>query len=273
MEEIVDTHAHLSERKDDGLIPYAQKNGLRYTIDELLENMRGHHIRRGLLLSPPLKRGSPLPNTDVLRLCARSEKMLAPVVTVEPSIKEAKAALKLAEENWKDVKAFKIRLGYVKASAASKVFDSVYDFAESKRLPVMFHTGDTATSNGDLTSSHPLTLDRLANKRDELRIVLCHFGNPWFEDTAELIYKHSNVYADTSGLITGGAYREKHAEWVARKISEAVYFASGAEKIFFGTDYPVSKHSESLDLIRRLEIDEEDKARILSRNAIRVYNL
>src|SRR5881396_868627 len=264
---------HLSEHRDDLLNLFAQKNGLRYTLDELMDTMRRHKIMRGLLLSPPLRGGVPLPNQNVITLCRRSRRVLAPVITVEPTAKEVKAAVKLAEENRKEVKGFKIRLGYVKASADSPVFDRLYDYAESEGLPVLFHTGDTAFSTGDLSRSHPLTLDGLANKREELTIILCNFGNPWLEDVAELIYKHPNVYADISGLVTGGAYAEKYAGWLARKISEAIYFAGGADKVIFGTDYPVTKHADTLALVRRLEVDERDKEKILWRNAERVFGL
>ncbi len=273
LQEIIDAHTHLSERRDDALNRFARNNGLRYTLDELLGTMRRYKIARGLLLSPPLQGGVPLPNNEVIRLCGRSGGRLAPVITVEPALKEVKAALKLAEENRRVVKAFKVRLGYVKASAESPVFDRLYNYAESEGLPVLFHTGDTAFSTGDLARSHPLTLDGLANKREELVIVVCHFGNPWFEDVAELIYKHPNVYADISGLTTGGAYAEKYAEWLAKKISEAVYFAAGAEKIIFGTDYPITKHSETLTLVKKLEVDESDKEKILHLNAERVFGL
>ena len=271
---IIDAHVHLSERRDDALTRFAQLNGLSYTLDELLGTMRKHNVERGLLLSPPLQGAAILPNDEVIRLCRRSKEMLAPVVTVEPTAKDVKAAIKLAEENRKDVNAFKIRLGYVKASADSPVFDELYDYTESKRLPVLFHTGDTAFSTGDLARSHPLTLDRLANQREELTIILCHFGNPWFDDVAELIYKHPNVYTDVSGLITGGnKYAEKYSDWLAKKISEAIYIAGGAEKVIFGTDYPVTKHSDTLALVKKLEINEGDKEMILWRNAERVFSL
>jgi uncharacterized protein len=248
-------------------------NELRYTLDELLGVMRTNNISRGLLLSPPLEGSGSLPNDEIVKLCRRSGGMLAPVITAEPTVKGVKAAVKLAEENKREVKAFKVRLGYVKATAESLVFESLYDFAEAEGLPVLFHTGDTAFSTGDLARCHPLTLDGLANKRERLTMVLCHFGNPWFEDVAELIYKHPNVYTDISGLTTGGAYAEKYAEWLAKKISEAIYFAAGAEKIIFGTDYPVTRHSQTLALVRRLEVDEQDKEKILFHNAARVFNL
>lgn len=262
----------MSEDRDDALVSFAKKNGLSYTVEELLSSMRTHKIEHGLLLSPPLQRGNSLPNETILRLCEKCEGLLSPVVTVEPTSANVKRAVRLAEAN-RNVKAFKIRLGYVKASADNKIFSPLYDYAESKHLPVLFHTGDTAFSTGDLALSHPLTLDRVANQREKLPIVLCHFGNPWFEDVAELIYKHPNVYADTSGLITSGEYPEKYSDWVARKISEAVYFAGHADRILFGTDYPVSKHSESLELIKKLDIDERDKEKILGSNAERLFHL
>jgi uncharacterized protein len=273
LQKIIDAHIHLSERPNDALIRFARTNGLRYDMDELLGIMRSLGVERGLLLSPPLQGATILSNNEIVNLCRRSRGMLSPVITVEPTAKEVKAAIKLAEENRKEVKAFKIRLGYVKASAESPVFSVLYDYAESKRLPVLFHTGDTAFSTGDLARSHPLTLDALANKREEMTIVLCHFGNPWFEDAAELIYKHPKVYADVSGLTTGGAYAEKYSEWLAKKISEAIYFAGNAEKVIFGTDYPVTKHDQVLALVKRLEIDEHDKEKILWRNAERVFGL
>jgi len=274
LQKIIDAHIHLSERQDDDLNRFAKANGLGYTLDSLLGDMRTNGVEHGLLLSPPLHGSGPLPNEDVMRLCRRSQGMLSPVVTVEPTKKEAKAAVDFAEVNRKDVKGFKVRLGYVKASADSSVFNALYDYAEAEDLPVLFHTGDTASDTGDLARSHPLTLDALANKREELTIVLCHFGNPWFEDAAELIYKHPKVYADISGLTTGGgAYAEKFAEWLAKKISEAIYFTGGPEKVIFGTDYPITSFSDAIDLVRRLEVDEGDKGMILWRNAKQVFHL
>ena len=274
MPKVIDAHIHLSERRDDALVRFAEMNSLTYTLEGLLESMRESSVRRGLLLSPPMKNGAPLPNEKVIELCRRSGGLLSPVVTVEPSAKEVKAAIRLAEMERKEVKAFKIRLGYVKASALSPTFEALYDYAEAEGIPVMFHTGDTVTSTGDLAKSHPLTLDALANLREELTIILCHFGNPWFEDVAELIYKHAKVYADISGLTTGGgAYPDKFAGWLARKISEAIYFAGGPEKIIFGTDYPITAYSDALDLVRRLDVDDGDREMILWRNAETVFGL
>ena len=221
---------------------------MEYTLSELLELMGENDVERGLLLSPPLKGNTIAPNSRIVELCRKSKDKLFPVLTAEPSREEVSSVLKIANENDGYVKGFKIRLGYVQVYADDPIFDPIYEYAESKNLPVMFHTGDTAFPDGSLVHAHPLTLDRLANKRQDLSIVICHFGNPWMTDVGELIYKHANVYADISGLVLGGGgkYSDLYLESIAAKISDAIYFAGGVDKVIFGTDYPVETFSAGL---------------------------
>ncbi len=271
---IIDAHTHLSERKDDRLNVYADRNGLKYNLEELLRLMKLDGVALGLLLSSITERGVPFPNEHVLKLCARSRGRLFPVVTVEPSPKKVREAVQLAEQNDGLVRAFKIMLGYGDVVAVDSVFNPLYDYAVSAGLAVMFHTGDTADVKGKLVHSHPLTLDALANERGDLKIVACHFGNPWIEDVAELIYKHPNVYADISGLVVGGSkYIEQYTDWLAERLSRAIYFAGGADKVIFGSDYPVTQPSKAISLVGKLEIDSRDRERILSENARKVFRL
>lgn len=274
MSGIIDAHVHLSGRKDDRLNVYAERNGLKYSLDELLQQMNQNKVVLGLLLSPLVGKGVPLPNDAVLEICAKSRGKLAPVLTVEPNPEAVKNATRQAEDNFGLVKGFKVMLGYERVYADDPVFNPLYDYAESIGLPVMYHTGDTADANGSLIHAHPLTLDALANKRSGLKVIACHFGNPWIDDVAELIYKHDNVYADISGLIVGGSrYIEQYMDWLASRLSRAIYFAGGADKVIFGTDYPVTTHSLAFSLVKKLEIDAKDRGRILSKNARKVFRL
>ncbi len=270
---IVDAHIHCSELPDDSLLLYAKFNGLEYTLSELLGLMEENGVEEGLLLSPPLKSGAPAPNSKIIELCRKSNEVLFPVLTVEPEKASVLHALEEAKEHKGYVKGFKIRLGYVEVYSNDPVFDPLYDFAEAENLPVMFHTGDTATATGSLKHAHPLTIDPLANARPEMKIVICHFGNPWISDVAELIYKHPNVFADISGLVAGdGAkYAVKYMESLSNKLSDAIYFAGGVEKVIFGTDYPVETYSMGLALVRKLKIDEGDMQKILRENALKVF--
>jgi hypothetical protein len=46
-------------------------------------------------------------------------------------------------------------------------------------------------------------VDDVAVDYPDVKFVICHLGNPWFQDTAEVLYKNDNVYADISGLTLG----------------------------------------------------------------------
>jgi uncharacterized protein len=272
---VIDAHVHCSDkRRDDRLRPYAKLNGLRYDLDELLEQMEQNGVASALLLSPPMRGGAPLPNKEVLGLCERSGGRLLPIFTVEPEKGAVGQAVRLAEERRGYVRGFKIWLGYRRVFAGDPVFSPLYDYAEDRKLPVLFHTGDTASSTGSLLHAHPLTLDEVANQREELRMVVCHVGNPWLVETAELLYKHPNVFADISGLVVGsGAYRQEYLRTLARQISEVVYYTGGADKLLFGTDYPVETFQSGLSLVSKLKVTQADKEKILWRNASRLYSI
>jgi hypothetical protein len=96
---IFDAHVHLSEDSRDELIPYAKVNGLEYNLEELLRLMRENGITGGLLLSPPIKGGAPLPNERILDLCGRSGGLLSPILTVEHSSSSVVDAVDLARRN------------------------------------------------------------------------------------------------------------------------------------------------------------------------------
>jgi len=275
LDRIIDAHTHCSgKRRDDRLRPYAKVNGLRYDLEELLGQMSEKGVVRGLLLSPPMGTGLPLPNSEVVKLCERSRDTLFPVFTVEPEKGAVTDALRLAAAERGFLKGFKIWLGYRRVFAKDEVFAPLYDYAEEHKLPVLFHTGDTASSTGSLAHAHPLTLDEVANEREGLKIVVCHLGNPWMLDTAELLYKHANVFADISGLVVGGgSYEREYMLMLAQRISEAVYYAGGAEKVVFGTDYPVETHENGLALVSMLKLTQADKERVLWRNASRLYSI
>lgn len=271
---IIDCHIHCSESKEDALIPYAKMNGLNYNLSELLAMMEENNVVSGLLLSPPQNNGSPVPNREIHRLCMKSKDRLFPIVTVKPLGSEVSKCLELARANQGYVKGFKILLGYFANYPYDQVYSRIYTYAESHNLPVMFHTGDTASSTASLVHAKPMGLDVLANERQELKIVVCHFGNPWLHDTAEILYKHPNVFADISGLFTVGAkYSRRYLNCLARALSEAIYFVGTAEKVIFGTDYPIERYSDAIKFTKSLKLTRDDIRKIFSANAKKVFDI
>src|SRR5690606_31693620 len=78
-------------------------------------------------------------------------------VTKKPDLKRIEAGLKTGRYGCS-----KIYLGYAHQYAYDPLYRPVYRLAEKYGVPVVFHTGDTYTSDGKLKYAHPLTIDEVA---------------------------------------------------------------------------------------------------------------
>ncbi len=80
-----------------------------------------------------------------------------------------------------------------------------------KRALAVFHTGyiaDPLFTQGrllgredyvDITHMRPAAVDRVARAFPDLKILMAHFGNPWWEEAWKVMASHAHVYADFSG--------------------------------------------------------------------------
>jgi hypothetical protein len=98
----------------------------------------------------------------------------------------------------------------------------LYRAVRNRNALAIFHTGYLAhhffdpggvlprTSPINMNDMRPSELDRVARAFPELKIMIAHFGNPWWDEAHALISNNKNTYADFSG---GSAYRRSLAFW------------------------------------------------------------
>jgi predicted TIM-barrel fold metal-dependent hydrolase len=142
--------------------------------------------------------------------------------------------------------ALKGYLGYLHYEPAHANYRRYYELAAKYQIPVMFHTGDTYSPSAKLKYAHPLGVDDVAVDHPGTRFVICHVGNPWMLDAAEVIYKNMNVWADLSGLLVGSdeAFitdegREAAAE-LRYAIQRAIRYSERPNRFLYGTDWPLA---------------------------------
>ncbi len=72
----------------------------------------------------------------------------------------------------------------------------------------MFHTGYLSDESRcpcpsrvptDITLMAPAAVDCMARRFPKLRILMAHFGNPWWEEAWKITWSNRNVHADLSG--------------------------------------------------------------------------
>lgn len=99
----------------------------------------------------------------------------------------------------------------------------------------------------------------------DLRIVCAHWGGglPFYALMPEVADALANVYFDTAA--TPFLYHASIFEHVAAII--------GAEKILFGSDYPLITQNRIIEVIKSLNLPQEAKDMILGGNARRILSL
>ncbi len=119
---------------------------------------------------------------------------------------------------------------------------SIYAYAERHGLPILFHNGTSAVKTAPIAAAHPLTVDIIASRYPDLKIIMAHMGHPWTVDTVVVVRKHPNVYTDISGLF----YRPYTSYDALIKATEWGVL----DKILFGSDFPVATPAETLAGLR-----------------------
>ena len=215
---IIDVHTHLNNYDDSRTVD------VRTVLAELKESMSLNKVDRALVLTS-YKTDGQRPSVRAAVEATRDEKDIHVVAGVsyvnyrERDLREIADYLRAGR-----VVGLKLYPGYEPYYPHDKRCQVIYDLAMEFEVPVMIHTGDTFNPKGKIRYSHPIHIDDVAVDNPQLKIVICHIGNPWIRDCMEVVYKNRNVYADISGLVLGD-FTSKFRQFMLKQVKEMLLFA------------------------------------------------
>jgi uncharacterized protein len=271
---IIDCHVHLNN--------YDQINknerkvlSLQERLNSLLDTMENNNIHYSILLSSykiDLNRPSTSQIIDIINKNDNKNKIgVVGGFTIDNHTKED---IKNYKQWLKDdiIKGIKLYCGYEHHYPYDERYQIVYDICVEFDCPIMIHTGDAFSNRAKVKYSHPLNIDDVAVDNPELKIVMCHIGNPWITDCQEVLYKNSNVYADISGLIVGDftSSGEKH---YADKIKEILNYVDSPHHLLYGSDWPISNMKSYTNFVQKLGLDKESYDLLMYKNAESIFKI
>ncbi len=179
------------------------------------------------------------------------------------------------EERIRDgvVNGIKLYPGYDRYAINDPSLETVFRIAAKYDVPVMIHCGDTFARDAKVRMAHPLLVDDVAVDYPDVRFVICHLGNPWFQDTAEVLYKNDNVYADISGLILGDFTYEFERYLVTRVKDMIAYMGDPGRQIMYGSDWPLVEMGPYVKFLDTLEFDSEARENVSWRTAADLFRI
>ena len=132
----------------------------------------------------------------------------------------------------------------------------LYDALQG-REPLYLHSGDPRTGY-----SHPERVKHILELFPRLVVVAAHLGAWSMQDVATpLLSKYENCVVDTSSSMS-------HMP-VERAMT--VIRAYGADRVFFGTDYPVEFPAHEAEVFAALPLTDGEREKIAYRNAERFF--
>lgn len=132
-----------------------------------------------------------------------------------------------------------------------------YEEAEGK-IPVMLHMGDTRYNY-----SHPIRLRRILDLFPRLEVIAAHFGGYSMYETAyDLLHDKSCIFDVSSSLmLMEDGQAEKYIN------------AYGAERMAFGSDYPLWDPTKEVESFFKLKLTDDQFEQIAYKTAERFLKL
>jgi predicted TIM-barrel fold metal-dependent hydrolase len=133
----------------------------------------------------------------------------------------------------------------------------LYEAVQGK-LPIMIHMGDDRHDH-----SHPARLRRVLQMFPQLQVCAAHFGGHTMYETARENLSDTSCIMDISSTLM----------FMEREQAERYINHYGAERLAFGTDYPIWDPVREVGRFLSLNITEEQKEQIAHKTAERFLNL
>lgn len=258
---IIDSHMHIGQEElltSDMVEFLKQKNiwdDIRQKIspEGVITNLDRCGVDRGVIFPltfmPPNGAWQKLNDMTASYLQKYPERLIGYAIINPDNIQDSLGELNRCRVEL-GFKGLKIHPSLQECFCNSEALFPIYQYCQDYNLPILFHTGASLPSHSD-KFSHPILLDDVAVKFPALKIIVAHMGRPYYQDTALLLRKHKNVYADicaNEGRVGGTLLLENALTWI--KI-----YADGVKRLLFSSDYPVFDPLIGLNALNTIRLE------------------
>lgn len=267
---LIDCHVHLNNYYTEEGAPTRPTEA---NVERLFAEMEAHSIDHAVVLTsykvnvdrPSVEHVIEIlaedPRTTVVEgLCWRGEQR-TDLFNMETRIRDGL------------VKGIKLYPGYDKYAINDPSLEAVFRIAAKHDVPVVIHTGDTYAKGAKVRQAHPLLVDDVAVDNPDVRFVMCHLGNPWFQDTAEVLYKNDNVFADFSGLVLGD-FTYEFERYLMKRVEDLIaYMGDPGSQLMYGTDWPLVEMGPYVAFMEKLGFKGDTKEQVAWKTAAELFKI
>ena len=259
---IIDIHTHIypdeiAVKATDSIRDFYDIHGGRMdgTVSTLLERSRLAGIGRQVTLPVAVRPDRVRSINDFIRRQADLHRQFIPFGTVHAAMEdvgwETERILSMG------MKGIKLHPDFSRFGLDDERLFPMYETVRGK-IPVIFHMGDKRYD-----WSHPYRLRRLLELFPGLEVIAAHFGGYSMYETAyELLYDTDCVMDISSSMM-----------FMAEGVAEKYIGIYGAERMAYGTDYPLWDPVTEVEAFQKLKLTPDQFDQIAHRTAERILKL
>ncbi len=255
---IFDSHVHIYP--DKIAVKASEHVGQFYEIPmkfdgrlvTLLDNCKAAGVERCLVHSVATTHDQVCKINDFIHATVEaSEGMFVGFCTLHPSMSADEIDAEVKRVTGLGLYGIKLHPDCQKFAIDDKHAMEMYEVIDG-RLPILFHTGDKRYNY-----SHPSQLKTAAKRFPRQRMIAAHLGgySEW-ENAVKVLPGTENVWVDESSSLNY-LTPEKAKEYI---------LAYGADRVFWGTDYPMWSASEELERFNRIDLTDSQREMIFWKN-------
>lgn len=181
--------------------------------------------------------GAGVPNEYIAEQCRKSSGRLIGVAGIDP----------LADRAMEDLhQAVDLGLVGVSISPMQQGFHPlhssamrIYEACAAEGLPVFVSPQEPLTAGAAMEFGRPSAWDEVARQFPSLPIVIGGLGFPWIDESLVLISKHSNVFAELSGVAS--------RPWQLYNTLLSAWTMGVMDKLMFGSGFPMDTPAKVIE--------------------------
>ncbi|MCL1830182.1 MAG: amidohydrolase family protein [Oscillospiraceae bacterium] len=227
------------------------------TVSEILFSGNQIGVRKQLICSTATTPEQVVPINSYIPECCKANNRFIGFATMHPDFLDIEAELyRIKQLGLAGIKLHTdFQQFYIDDPRALLMYKSI---AEA-HLPILFHMGDDRRRY-----SEPQQLQRIMGYLPELVAIAAHLGGyQQWDQAVSCLTNIDNLYFDSSSSL----------HFLSPQAAVQMIEIFGADKVFFGTDFPMWDHKEELSRFMQLPLTDLIREQLLYRNFERVFGI
>ncbi|MBU0952471.1 MAG: amidohydrolase family protein [Elusimicrobia bacterium] len=263
---IIDAHTHLSLYENDA-------TSLEDTLKLLLADMNKNSVGYAIVIPDNIENDPRIADLNKARnLIAGNDRLflLGSPQILQRGSSELNKYEKLIKN--KVVKGIKFFPGHDDYYPIDERCNPYYEICQSLNVPVIFHTGINTKHSEVARFNDPKHIVKVAKRYPKLKVIITHYFWPKMKYCYEITKNIPNIYFETAGMGDSEVITASGGVGVVKEILSKT-ITDREDQVLFGTDWPMCKIEDHINLIKSLNLAEKVEAKIFAGNANRVYRL